>query len=87
MSDIFYSCLSLKSLPDISRWKTNNVTNMNYMFYGCSSLTLLISHLDISGNDDKDEQSQNIRLILVTFLVFHLDILDNDDSDEQFLNI
>ena len=26
---------------DISKWNTNNVNDMNYMFYKCSSLTSL----------------------------------------------
>ena len=34
-------CSSLTSLPDISKWNTNNVMNMYYMFYGCSSLSSL----------------------------------------------
>ena len=33
MSYIFYKCESLSSLPDISKWNTNNVTNMLDMFY------------------------------------------------------
>ena len=41
MNNMFYCCSSLSSLPDISKWNTNNVTNMNNMFYGCSSLTSL----------------------------------------------
>ena len=39
MSSIFYNCYSLISLPDISKWDTNNVTDMTYMFKECSSLT------------------------------------------------
>ena len=50
-------------------------------------LTLLVFHLDISGNDDNDSHPLNIRLIFLTFLVFHLDISGNDDNDEQYLNI
>ena len=38
MSLLFYKCSSLKSLPDISKWKTKNVTDMNMLFYECSSL-------------------------------------------------
>ena len=37
MSYIFQNCSSLSSLPDISKWNTNNVANMENMFYGCSS--------------------------------------------------
>ena len=41
MSNMFYGCKSLLSLPDISKWNTINVTNMSYMFYGCKSLLSL----------------------------------------------
>ena len=41
ISYIFYECSSLLSLPDISKWNTNNVNNMSYMFSGCSSLKSL----------------------------------------------
>ena len=37
MSEMFYYCSSLSSLPDISKWDTSNVTNMSFMFYGCKS--------------------------------------------------
>ena len=38
MSEIFNKCISLISLPDISKWNTQNVVNMIGMFYGCYSL-------------------------------------------------
>ena len=41
MSFMFCGCLSLLSLPDISKWNTNSVTNMVGIFFGCSSLTEL----------------------------------------------
>ena len=41
MSNMFYKCSSLSSLPDISNWNTNNITNMSNMFEGCSSLSSL----------------------------------------------
>ena len=41
MSSMFYNCSSLSSLPDISKWNTNNVTDMSRMFYNCSSLLTL----------------------------------------------
>ena len=39
--NIFDRCYALISLPDISKWNTNNVNDMSYMFYGCSSLESL----------------------------------------------
>ena len=41
MNGMFYGCSSLISLPDISKWNTNNVKFMNGMFDGCKSLVLL----------------------------------------------
>ena len=35
---MFKGCSSLLSLPDISKWNTNNLTNLSHMFKGCSSL-------------------------------------------------
>ena len=35
---MFSNCERLKELPDISKWNTNNVTNMNYIFSNCRSL-------------------------------------------------
>ena len=34
---MFSGCSSFSSLPDISKWNTNNVINMNHMFNGCSN--------------------------------------------------
>ena len=41
MSEIFEECSSLSSLPDISKWNTNNVIDMSWMFNDCSSLSSL----------------------------------------------
>jgi len=37
MSYMFYKCSKLSKLPDISKWNTNNVTNMSGMFFGCDN--------------------------------------------------
>ena len=41
MSYMFYGCSSLKELPDISKWNTNNVQNLNSIFGNCSSLIFI----------------------------------------------
>ena len=41
MNRMLNGCLSLLSLPDISKWNTKNVSNMNYMFNRCESLSSL----------------------------------------------
>ena len=38
VNKMLFECSSLKSLPDISKWNTNNVNNMSFLFYECSSL-------------------------------------------------
>ena len=38
MDYMFHGCTSLKALPDLSKWNTNNVTNMDYMFSECTFL-------------------------------------------------
>jgi len=41
MRGILQSCSSLTKLPDISKWNTNNVTDMSYLFEKCSKLSSL----------------------------------------------
>ena len=45
MNKMFYNCTSLKSISDISKWNTKNVSNIDGMFYNCISM---ISVPDIS---------------------------------------
>ena len=54
---MFSHCKSLKSLPDISKWDTKNVTNMSYMFSWCKSLKSLpdISKWKLNKNLDKED--------------------------------
>ena len=50
----FFKCSSLSSLPDISKWNTNNVDNMSKMFIYCESLSSLpdISKWNTSNVND-----------------------------------
>ena len=41
-------------------------------------VTLDVSHLEISGKNDKEPQLLNMDSIFVTFTVFHLDISGKD---------
>ena len=43
MSYMLDGCSSLLNLPDISKWNTNNVTDMYSMFSGC--LNIIISKI------------------------------------------
>ena len=38
MSCLFYECLSLLYIPDISKWNTSNVINMSYLFGKCENI-------------------------------------------------
>ena len=50
---MFGNCSSLAIIPNISKWNTSNVTNMSYMFYGCSKLkSLLIDKWNVSNVTD-----------------------------------
>ena len=41
MEYLFCECNSLKSLPDISKWNTQNVENISGLFYSCELLKSL----------------------------------------------
>ena len=47
MSYIFKGCITLKYLPDISKWNISNVTNITGIFENCSSI-------DLSDNEIAD---------------------------------
>ena len=38
MSGMFNRCDELSSLPDISKWDSKNITNINEMFSSCNKL-------------------------------------------------
>jgi surface protein len=54
MNKMFYNCSSLSLLPDISKWKIDNIFCIDKMFYNCSSLSSLpnISEWNIKNNLD-----------------------------------
>ena len=78
MRIMFYNCLSLRSLPDISKLDTSNVKNMSFMFYNCKSL---VTFPDIS--EWNTNNAIDIRGILDI-----IGIADNNDIDleEFYLN-
>ena len=59
MSGMFYGCSLLLSLPDISKWNTNNVTDMSSMFFKLSFLpeiSIWIANNDMINMFDGCEQ-------------------------------
>ena len=59
---MFYSCSSLLSLPDISKWNTEKVTSMSYMFRFCSSLKSLpdISKWKLNEDLEKTDMFKDV---------------------------
>ena len=51
----FYQCTNLTSITGIANLKTDNVTNMHWMFLGCSNLT----SLDVSGFNTENVTDMN----------------------------
>ena len=51
------------------------------------SVTLFVSHSEISGKDVNNEHPSNILLISLTLLVFHFEISGKDNNDEHPENI
>ena len=64
MSDIFSDCISLISLPDISKWDTKNVKQIDGIFAFCSKLSFLpdISKWDTSKIENMKECFLNVIL-------------------------
>ena len=63
MSHMFNFCISLKSLPDISKWNTSNIEDMSYMFSNCNSLESLsdISKWNTSNVQDMSNMFYNCK--------------------------
>ena len=83
MSSLFYNCSSLKSYPDISKWNTINVHDINSMFFNNTSLLTLpdiskwniinvrnISSLfkNCSEKNKKNTYATNVRMIILIYL-------------------
>jgi hypothetical protein len=57
MSFIFMECRSLTSIPDIYKWKLDNILNINLMLYNCVSLSSLP---DMKNFENADKIKQKI---------------------------
>ena len=69
---MFCECQSLISLPDISKWNTNNVTNMSRMFQQCSSLLSLPDISKWNTNNITDMSSMFYGHSSLSFLLIFL---------------
>ena len=54
MNYMFYNCINLLSVDNISNWKKTKIFSLSHLFYNCNSLKLLpdISNWDISRIDN-----------------------------------
>ena len=76
ISRMFYNCVSLTSLPDLSEWNTNNVTDFSGMFHNCASLSSLsdISQWKTNNATNFSYFFLNVHLYQI-FLIFQNGIL------------
>ena len=67
MKSLFCDCSSLISLPDISKWDTNNVTDMSFIFSGCEKLNELpdISKWNINKVDKMEDMFEDCSSSLI----------------------
>ena len=75
---IFDGCSSLSSLPDISKWNTNNVINMHGLFRECNSLSSLPDISKWNTNNVTNMQSMFFNLV-----TFHFEISGIYDKEEH----
>ena len=76
MSKILYNCLSLSSLPDISKWNTINVNNMSEMFSNCLSLLNFFNNLDNKSQIIESDLS-------ISFRESEENEINDDESEEN----
>ena len=83
MDSLFSGCKSLISLPDISKWDTSNVINMNWLFSGCESL---ISLPDISKWDTSNVTNMNWLFYKCESLISLPDISKWNTSNVKYMS-
>jgi len=83
MNKMFYQCLSLEEIPDISKWDVSNVTNMNSMFYQCSSLTILPNIFKWNFNNSIDLEKIFYQCTLIKINSNIINILNELNINEK----
>ena len=87
---MFNNCSSLLSLPDISKWNTDNVTSMTSMFNNCLSLSSLpdISKWNIDNVEDMSWMFHDCSslLIIPNFSKFERNSLYSNSNYLDFIN-
>jgi len=97
MNGLFFSCSSLKSLPDISKWNSNNVKKLFAIFLDCPSL-LSLPDISIMYKINEEEvkfslgffchiknKNKKIPIVVINNYIFdedHKDIINVHLNDE-----
>ena len=91
MQGVFSNCFSMKKLPDISKWDTNNVKDMSNFFDNCCSLSVLpnISKWNFKNVEDISRMFYNCNSLIslpdINFLTkFHFKKMDKIFNESNF---
>ena len=81
MSNMCANCSSLKEIPKFSESHTKNVTDISYMFYGCSNLEMPKSdnEFEFKFNEEK--------IIDMSFTFYGCKLLDTKNFSENYFKI
>ena len=82
MDKLFYRCLNLSSLPDISKWNTSNVIKMDYMFSNCEKLLYLpdISKWNYKNLKIMKNMFSNVKSLKILSNLSEWNLKDIDDK-------
>ena len=88
MHELFVDCISLKSLPEISKWNTNNVIDIKSLFYGCKSLLSLPDISKWNTNNVINQNYKNLWDLYIKNSAYSPDTLKtgNYNAEEEFGN-
>ena len=68
MSHMFDECISLISIPDVSKWNTNNLIYTARIFYNCISLLILSDYFIFKYDEHEDYDFENFEDIRDIYL-------------------
>ena len=83
LTAMFHNCKSLISLPDISKWNINKVSDLSGVFYNCKSL---ISLPDISKWNIKNVTHLSLMFYNCSSLIFLPDISKWNTYNVEYMN-
>ena len=95
MSYLFDRCESLETIKGLDNFNTSNVTNMEYMFYGCSTLkTININDLNTTLVENMEGMLQKCSSLTIldlssldTNLTKNANNMFSDDINLAYINL